>query len=419
MYFAMEGGSSSKRHVNLANHRLLRYNKSEVKREMKIAGIIAEYNPFHRGHARHIAETRRKTGCDYVVVCMDGAFTQRGEAACLDLHTRAKMALMCGADAVFLLPAMYAVRTADVFASGGAAILGGLGCDMLSFGSETVDIALLRKLAHLRENEPVEISAAIQQKLALGMSHARARGEVLSQYLGVSEEIISAPNAILGSEYIRAVEKLNLDMEIVAIERIGAYHDEELHEFASASAIRKAMKADKIAAAEFVPEEVRRFVQNAPEMHEPDDLLLHRLRSMREDEIAALPDVNEGLECRIKKCAQTAAGRSELIEAVKCKRYTHARLSRLCAHALLGLTEEMAKRHPLPEYAYLVGMRSDARPLLAELSARSKLPIASSPIEGDEVFDLECRSADLRALMCGDAEHRRAGQMYTNKFVRI
>lgn len=386
---------------------------------MKIAGVIAEYNPFHRGHAHHIAETRRKTLCDYVVVCMDGAFTQRGEAACLDLHTRAKMALMCGADAVFLLPAMYAVRTADVFALGGVSILGSLGCDYLSFGSETGDLELLAKLAQLREDEPAEISAAIREKLAAGMNHARARGEVLSQYLQASPETISAPNAILASEYIRAIHKLHLNMQPIAVDRIGCYHDESLHEFASASAIRKAMREDKAAASAFVPDAVQDFIRNAPAMHEPDDLLLHILRSMSESEIAALPDVNEGLECRIKKCVQTTAGRNELIEMVKCKRYTHARLSRLCAHALLGMTRELTMRHPQPEFAYLVGMRADAKLLLTELTARTRLPIISSPIENDEVFDLECRAADLRALMCDDAGHRKSGQMYTNKFVRV
>jgi len=116
---------------------------------MKIAGIIAEYNPFHNGHAHHIAETRRRTGCDFVVVCMDGSYTQRGDAACLDKWTRARVALACGADAVFELPTLWAVRTADHFARGGVAVLGGLGCDILSFGCESGDEALLKKLALL------------------------------------------------------------------------------------------------------------------------------------------------------------------------------------------------------------------------------------------------------------------------------
>ena len=76
---------------------------------MKIAGVIAEYNPFHTGHAYHLQKTREQTGCDYVVVCMDGSYTQRGTAACLSKWERARMALRCGADAVFELPALFAV----------------------------------------------------------------------------------------------------------------------------------------------------------------------------------------------------------------------------------------------------------------------------------------------------------------------
>lgn len=119
---------------------------------MKIAGVICEYNPFHRGHAYHLAETRARTGCDYIVACMTGSFVQRGEAACLSKWTRAEMALRSGADAVFELPALYAIRTADVFARGGVAILSGIGADVLSFGSETADMHLLESIAELREN---------------------------------------------------------------------------------------------------------------------------------------------------------------------------------------------------------------------------------------------------------------------------
>ena len=86
---------------------------------MKIAGIIAEYNPFHSGHAWHISQTRRISGCDYVVVCMAGHFTQRGEPAIYSKWRRAEMALRAGADAVFELPALFAVRSADAFAGGG------------------------------------------------------------------------------------------------------------------------------------------------------------------------------------------------------------------------------------------------------------------------------------------------------------
>ena len=124
---------------------------------MKIAGVICEYNPFHRGHAYHLAETRARTGCDYIVACMTGSFVQRGEAACLSKWTRAEMALRSGADAVFELPALYAIRTADVFARGGVAILSGIGADVLSvrqrnggYAPAGIDCGAARKRAGLR-----------------------------------------------------------------------------------------------------------------------------------------------------------------------------------------------------------------------------------------------------------------------------
>lgn len=391
---------------------------------MKIAGVIAEYNPFHAGHAYHLQKTREQTGCDYVVVCMDGSYTQRGTAACLSKWERTRMALKCGADAVFELPALFAVRTADVFALGGVGVLGGLGVDVLSFGSEVDDADLLSRLADLRDHEPEEVTAAIRQNLALGMSHARAWGAAAAEYLNLPPELLNSPNLTLGTEYLRAIRRLNLNMQIHPITRLGQYHDADVNAegFASATAIRAAMNEGRMNdALSSIPACVRDILADSGTMHAPDDLLLHRLRSMSEAEIADLPDVAEGLERRAKQCAETAASMEEWIEAVKCKRYTRARLSRLTAHAMLDLTQELAQSHPLPTYARLIGMRADARPLLAQLKQRASLPIISDPVKlkDDPIFRLECRATDLRALQCDKAEDRRNNQEFTQKFVRV
>ena len=391
---------------------------------MKIAGVIAEYNPFHSGHAYHLQKTREQTGCDYIVVCMDGSYTQRGTAACLSKWERARMALKCGADAVFELPALFAVRTADVFALGGVGVLGGLGVDVLSFGSEVDDADLLSRLADLRDHEPEEVAAAIRQNLALGMSHARAWGAAAAEYLNLPPELLNSPNLTLGTEYLRAIRRLNLNMQIHPVARLGQYHDADVNAegFASATAIRAAMNEGRMNdALRSVPDAVRDILSGAGTMHAPDDLLLHCLRSMPEAKIAALPDVAEGLERRAKQCAETAASMEEWIEAVKCKRYTRARLSRLTAHAMLELTQELAQSHPLPTYARLIGMRSDAKPLLAQLKQRASLPILSDPVKlkDDPIFRLECRATNLRALQCDKAEDRRNNQEFTQKFVRI
>lgn len=389
---------------------------------MKIAGIIAEYNPFHQGHAWHIRETHRH--CDAVVVCMAGSYTQRGEAACLSKWDRARMALTCGADAVFELPALFAVRPADAFARGGTAILDGVGVDMLSFGSETDDVAFLERLAELRRAEPEEMTLGLRRGLDAGMSHARAWGEAAAKWLGVEPERLNAPNAILGAEYMRALRDRSSGMEILPVVRRGDYHGlmPEKAQFASATAVRLALREGRMDdALAWTPPEVGDILAGAPRMHDPDDLLLHCLRTMPLEEIAALPGVGEGLERRVKRMADQAGSMEELASLVKCKRYTRARLMRLMAHALLGMTDEMCLRHAEPEYARLIGMRSDAGGLLRALRDRARIPLVSDPMQlkEDEVFQLECRATDLRALQCDEASERRAGQEFTRKFVKV
>ena len=102
---------------------------------MKVTGIIAEYNPFHNGHAYQIQEARKMTGADYIVVVMSGDFTQRGIPAIIDKYSRTEMALKAGADLVIELPLYYASGSAEFFANGAISILDKLGViDSLLFG---------------------------------------------------------------------------------------------------------------------------------------------------------------------------------------------------------------------------------------------------------------------------------------------
>lgn len=387
---------------------------------MRIAGIIAEYNPFHNGHAWHIARTRAN-GYDGVVVCMGGHFTQRGEAAMLSKWNRARMALVCGADAVFELPALFAVRTADAFARGGVGILDGLGADALSFGSEITDLALLNCLASLREREPRAVSEAISGHLEAGMSHARAWGEAVGAYLGVSSERINRPNAILAVEYMRALAAAGSRMTPLAIPRQGDYHDPALGTFASATAIRAALaRGDFTGAMAAVPEAARPWAM-PDALHPMDDMLLYCLRGMSPGMLAALPDVGEGLENRLYRLCREASGREALLDALKCKRYTRARLSRLLTHALLGIDRQALQAVPHPGYARLIGMRRDAGPLLSELKARAALPIVSraSGLRGNPCFEWECRATDTWSLLHDDSRLRAAGREYSEKLVVV
>ena len=75
---------------------------------MKTIGIVAEYNPFHLGHAWQIRESRRileRTGGETAVIAvMSGDFVQRGEAAAFSKYARAEAACRSGADLVAELP---------------------------------------------------------------------------------------------------------------------------------------------------------------------------------------------------------------------------------------------------------------------------------------------------------------------------
>lgn len=387
---------------------------------MRIAGIIAEYNPFHNGHAWHIARTR-EAGCDAVIVCMDGHFTQRGEPAVLSKWDRARMALSCGADVVFELPTLFAVRTADAFARGGVDILSGLGVDVLSFGSEIADMDLLQTIAALRGDEPEGVSAAIARKLEAGMSHARAWGEAVGEYLGVPAETLNRPNAVLAVEYLRALKDSVSPVRPLAIPRQGDYHDEALGAFASASAIRAAFaRGEGAGALAAIPEAARPWAR-PDALHPMDDMLLYRLRRMKPEALAALPDVGEGLEYRLHRLCREAPGREALLDELKCKRYTRARLSRILTHGLIGIDRAALEAVPGPTYARLIGMRRDAAPLLRELKARATLPIVSGSgaLRGDPCFEWECRATDIWSLLHDDPRLRAAGREYTEKFVVV
>lgn len=390
---------------------------------MKICGVIAEYNPFHNGHKYQLSEAKKLSGCDYLIAVMGGAFSQRGEVMCLDKWTRARMALENGADLVIELPALFAVRSADFFALGGVKILAGLGVQAISFGCETDDLSLLSRVLDGLLSEDEGTQAAIRFRLAQGQSHVRARGEAVSERLGLDASVISQPNTALALEYMRVNRILSRPMEVHIVRRTADYHDQTVHAMASASAIRSAMNRNEIGPLQdSMPESAYTLLKTAlpgriADMTRLDSLLIDRLRTFPID---ALPDTGEGLHNRVRKCAEECGCRETLLSALKCKRYTHARLSRLCAHALLGLTQEFAAAHPEPAYARVLGFRKEAAPLLTHLH-QMPLPLITraSLLRDDPVFRLERRATDLQALCFPDEVARCASRDLTEKMLII
>ena len=151
-------------------------------------------------------------------------------------------------------------------------------------------------------------------------------------------------------------------------------------------------------------------------MHEEEALtqsLLYRLRTMTAEELSGIAGMEEGLHHRFLAAAQTAATRDALILAVKSKRYTYARLSRLCTNILLDVTQAFARQHAAPAYARVLGFRHEAQPLLRAIKQHASIPLivkAADHDRADPLFALDVRAQDLWSLGCASPELRRSGR---------
>ena len=376
---------------------------------MKIAGIIAEYNPFHNGHALLIKKAREQ-GAECIVAVMSGNFVQRGEPALFRNDVRVRAALEGGADLVLRLPVNCAVSGAKSFALGAAEVLDALGCvDTLVFGSECADTGLLCRAAELIESE--EVQNAIAEEIKTGIMFANAREKAVMKYSPECGGILKNPNDILAIEYISALKKLGSKIMPYAVRREGAEHDSVFSggSIASASYIRNII-INGSSWSEFVPENVFRVLSEASGEQKITDFskyetaVLYRLRTASAQEIALCPDVSEGIENRIVSAAKEASTLDELYSKVKTKRYSHARIRRIILSLFLGITSEMQAAGAA--YIGVCGFSGRGASLLKGAYESASLPIITKASElknaGEKakmIYEAECRAGDIYALL--------------------
>ncbi|MDR0876392.1 MAG: nucleotidyltransferase family protein [Clostridiales Family XIII bacterium] len=176
-------------------------------------GIIAEYDPFHNGHAHCLAEAKRLSGCGRVVCVMSGQFVQRGDPAQFDKYLRAEAAVRNGADLVLELPFAYSATGAENFARGGVRLLAGMHMvDAIAFGSESPSIEPMKALARELAFESDELSAQIQRNLGEGLSYPASRHAAVKEVFGEeAAALIEKPNDILGIEYLKQLALLETE----------------------------------------------------------------------------------------------------------------------------------------------------------------------------------------------------------------
>lgn len=382
---------------------------------MKTVGIIAEYNPFHKGHAYQIQQAKALTDATYAVVLMSGNYVQRGTPAITDKYTRTKMALEAGADIVMELPVYYATASAEIFAKGGISIFSSTHMiDALSFGCETPDIPLLTALAsfYCMEPEPYKETLTVLLKQGYSFPVAREKATLLyHQNLGYSQEelcklqnILNNPNNILGLEYCKAIEQEGHPFSVLPIQRTNEYHGTTLtSHFASASGLRQSYKEKQSFEKweSYIPSASLSHLKAAEHqtfpLYEDDFSSLLYYKLLQTSQLDAYIDCNKDLAKKIKKNLPNFKNFSNFTEQLKSKDLVYTRISRILLHILLDL-----KKDTFPEevpYVRLLGLKKEASHLL---KSPSEIPIITKLGDAKKKLSKEAYTILEKEILCSE-----------------
>ncbi len=424
---------------------------------MAIIGIIAEYNPFHNGHAYQMAEARKQfSQTAPIVVALSGNFTQRGEPALASKWLRTRMALAAGADLVLELPFSFACASAGRFASGGVNLLAATGLvDTLVFGSEEDNLTILEALAEILLCEPPLFQEQLKAFLAQGFSYPRAREEALvavalEQALTTSDhcrKLLRAPNSILALEYLLSIKKDNLPLSPYLLLRQGSgYHEKQLSTtFSSATAIRQVIWENQTSS---LTQAHTATLATALKGHMPDESLaillaewnrgtkavfwqnlaahaVLNLRAQSGEDLSPWAYMNDGVSGRLLHTAQKLRLNPEndlwssFLEKAHSKRHSTTRLQRAMVSMLCGHRQRDLEEQTAPAYLRVLGFSSQGKNLLRKMRSSASLPIitkASDFLEHKGNSHLE-RQAELD-LLSAEVWNQAAGYIYGDEYQR-
>lgn len=377
----------------------------------KAVGIIAEYNPFHKGHEYQIQQAKEQTGANIAIILMSGDFVQRGTPAIFAKHQRTAMALLGGADIVFELPSFYACGSAEYFSSGAVSVFNALNSiDFLCFGSESGEIDTCRFLGKLLADEPKLYKEKLRSFLKQGLSFPAARKSALAEYLKekdipFSKDFLDTPNNILGIEYCKSLAAQNSSIVPVTIKRIGSsYHETSLSsEYPSASAIRRELIAAwntqkflsdtlKNAQPPAVKDYLCALLENETFLIEDDFSLLLKYELMKNtpESLCAFSDMSPDLARRIYHHLNTFETFTQFAEQLKTKELTYTRICRALLHVLLNIPSDLPAISPA--YVRLLGFKKESSSFLRILQKNSDIPIITKAADYKKLLPKEAHS---------------------------
>ncbi len=385
---------------------------------MKIAGIIAEYNPFHNGHLYQIQKTKEETGADYIVVVMSGDFVQRGAPAIMDKHLRTEMALEAGADLVLELPVYYSTSSAELFSMGAVSLLDKLGCiTHLSFGSESGDISLLKKISDLTLSESESYKKSLNDYMKAGDPYPLASAKAFSDNCNdpnISSQILnvmSEPNNTLGIAYVKALQKRTSSIIPYTIKREGGdYHDTSKGVF-SASAVRRSLEEalDFSLLKDQLPENTLKIMTTNVGKTFPivendcSQYLIYKLRDIIfNQQIMALSqanyntgltsyvDIDAALAGRIVSAINQFTDYEQFCSILKTRNLTYAHISRALTHVILNIKKSHLVQFVQDDYIYyakILGFKKSSSELLSAIKNSTDVPIISKLADNDKLLN--------------------------------
>lgn len=350
---------------------------------MKSIGIIAEYNPFHNGHAYQLASIRQELATDVIVVVMSGNFLQRGEPAVYDKWTRATWALQSGADVVIELPVAHSVQAADYFAQGGIQILDALGVDAINFGVESGDATDFTEAARWFITHEELLKAKLKAEFS-GQSYPERLFDIITELHPSFPLDLANPNNTLGLAYCKQIIKQSSHLTVTTLERKdAAYHQSELDpqkHIASATAIRHAVALGK-SVEQFVPSAVSKLLEKQPMTDWTSfwPLLQYQIMVLTEQQLASIYEMPDGLPPKLKRLAIEQSSFETFIEELDQKHTTRVKMQRLCLYILLGLTNRaVVKAFEAPTPLHILGFSSVGRSFLNEQKHHLSHPLLTN-----------------------------------------
>ncbi|MGL5575722.1 MAG: nucleotidyltransferase [Sarcina sp.] len=387
---------------------------------MKISGLITEYNPFHLGHKFHFENCKKNTNSEGIICVMSGNFVQRGIPALTDKWSRAQMALNAGIDLVIELPTLYAVSSAEHFAFGAISLLNKLNIvDNVYFGSEIGSIDLIKLVANILSDEPIEFKELLKENLAIGLPFPKARAKSLEIYIhkytntnidtSNLEDFLTSSNNILGIEYCKSINRLKSTIVPLTLKREGSnYNDASITEniFASATAIRANIFANNNldSIKKFLPEVSYNILAEKKYFAAPSSMFnyIKYQLTVYPSVLSHIQDASEGLDNKILNELKNASSYDDLINRCKSKRYTHTRISRILCHIFLGINEELYSciKTP-PNYLRVLALNQTGAKILKEIKKNSTIEIITKvPRKStDLLLNLDIKATNLYSLL--------------------